>query len=266
MSKITHDLVGFEMDGDVAILTLSNPPVNAFSRDLVSAFQDAVGKVEGSGARALLTRANGSNFSAGADPSMFEGLGYVDGSLLVAELIGTIQRFESLPIPTICAVRGMTVAAGLELMLAHDIVYAATGSMFGQVEARLGTATLAGGAQRVALRSGIARAKEMVFTGGLFDAETCLSWGLINRVIKPEELDDKSLRFAHRLSKGPTVALAADKAAFGAFARAQLAPADAAMIGAAGTTFVSDDMRMGLKAFAEGGAAALMQKLDFAGS
>lgn len=257
--------VQLDYDGDVAVITLSNPPVNAVSKALFDDYTKTIRDVAASSARAMLTRAEGDNFSAGADPALFADLGYVSGSSLVAELLASIHMLESLPIPTVCAVQGMCVAAGMEIMLAHDLAIVTEEAMLGQVEARLGTATLGGGAQRIAARAGIARAKEMVFTGGLYPAQTCFEWGIVNKVVKSDALSEKAIKMAKRLAAAPTVAIAADKAALNAFVKSGLQPADAAMIGASGATFASQDMQTGLQAFATGGAAALMQSLPFKG-
>ena len=68
-----------------------------------------------------------------------------------------------------------------------------------------------GGTQRIAERAGPARARELVMTGGLYDAETLERWNVINRVLPDAELAEKSLRFAQRLAAGPTIAHHATK-------------------------------------------------------
>jgi len=105
----------------------------------------------------------------------------------------------------------MCFAAGLELALACDLIIAAEGATFAQVEAKIGAATFLGGVYRLAERCGPARAKEIVFGAETYDAATFERWNIINRVVPDGDLREAALARAQQLAKGPTRAHAVTK-------------------------------------------------------
>src|SRR6185503_8715564 len=93
-----------------------------------------------------------------------------------------------------------------------DLLVAAESAQFGLVETRVGLTPSMGGPQRMAERAGPARARHFVMTGGLFDAATLESWGVVTKVYPDAEFEDRSRRLALELANGPTKAHAATKA------------------------------------------------------
>ncbi|XOV78078.1 MAG: enoyl-CoA hydratase/isomerase family protein [Aestuariibacter sp.] len=251
MSEITYS-----RDGDVAIITFNNAPVNAFSRTFESLYREHILKAMNDNCRALLTRAEGPNFCAGADVNMFVDKDRRHASGLVSSAINMMNLIESLPIPTVCSVNGIAIAAGMEIMMAHDIAIVGESAQIGQTEALIGTATLAGGAQRLAARVGIARAKQMVFEGRMYDAQTLERWNVVNMVVPDNELDKAALAYTKKLAAGPTVALSVGKTAINAFAGACLGPADQVVMSAAPQVFETIDKKQGVATFLKHGAKA----------
>ena len=90
------------------------------------------------------------NFSGGADVAIFKGKTANEARERFTSHLRTIADLEELPFPTIAAVQRACIAAGLELALACDLIWAASSARFGQVEASIGTTTLLGGVQRLA--------------------------------------------------------------------------------------------------------------------
>src|SRR6185503_20281704 len=109
---------------------------------------------------------------------------------------------EDLPLPTLAVAHGLCLTAGLEFSLACDLMWAAEGVQFGLVEKVVGITPLMGGTQRMAERAGTARAREFVMTGRLYDAQTLHTWGVVNRVLPPDQLLDKARAFAAQLAAG----------------------------------------------------------------
>ena len=107
------------------------------------------------------------------------------------------------------------------------MIWAAEGAQFGLVERVVGLTPFGGGVQRMAERAGPARAREFVMTGGLYDAEKMLEWGVVNRVLAPDELLEKGMSFARRLAAGPTLAHGATKRLVRAYLDGGVAAADA---------------------------------------
>src|SRR5712691_3612920 len=152
--------VRFETSDSIGILSLANPPINLFSEELIEDLRTAVDQAKQRPLRALLVRADGKVFSGGADVSIFKGRSASEARERFTSHLRTIAAIEELPFPTVAVVQGACMAAGLELALACDLIWAGSSARFGQVEASIGTTTLLGGVQRLAERAGpIARAK-----------------------------------------------------------------------------------------------------------
>ena len=244
--------VRFERDGDVGIVTLADPPLNLFGRELLGDLHAALDEAEGSGARALVVRAEGGVFTGGADVNMFVGLTseQVEREL---NLISIPHRLEAMPFPTLAVVHALCLTAGFELALGCDLIWAAESTKFGLVEAVVGVTPFMGGTQRVAERAGPARARELVMTGGLFDAERMREWGVVNRVLPDSELEEKAMRFAARLAAGPTRAHAATKRIVREFLIGGVRGADDSMNEVAAEVVETEDFRNGVASFLENG-------------
>jgi enoyl-CoA hydratase len=206
------DHARYELDGDVAELVISNPPLNLWGPQLIADVEDGVRRAAAERPRALIVRADGDVFSAGVDVHVFEGLDAESASALTQRLLALTHAVEALPLPTLAVAHGLCLTAGLELSLACDLLWAGEGVQFGLVEKVVGITPLMGGTQRMAERAGTARAREFVMTGRLYDAETLHAWGVVNRVVAAGDLLAKARKFAAELAAGPTIAHAATKA------------------------------------------------------
>jgi enoyl-CoA hydratase/carnithine racemase len=244
--------VRFDRDGDVGIVTLADPPLNLFGREMVADLTAVLDEAAGSGARALVVRAEGTVFTGGADVKMFQGLTaeHMSGEL---DLIAIPRKLEAMPIPTLAVVHAMCLTAGFELALGCDLIWAAESAQFGLVEAVVGVTPFMGGTQRVAERAGPARARELVMTGGLYPASKLVDWGVVNRAVADDELEEKAMRFAARLAAGPTRAHAATKRIVRTYLDEGVAGADAALAEIAGEVVETEDFRNGVSSFLEQG-------------
>ena len=240
-----------ERDGELGILVIDNPPLNLFDADMVSGILSALD--EARGCRALLVRAEGKYFTGGVDVNVFKGLSEDGAAELTGELLSITHRIEELPFPTLASVHGLCLTAGLELVLACDMIWAAESAQFGLVEAVIGLTPLMGGTQRIAERGGPARARELVMSGGLYDAAALERWNVVSRVLPDGELAEKSLRFAQRLASGPTKAHHATKRIVRAFLEDGVRGADAVTSEIGAPLFETDDLQRAVESFlAEG--------------
>jgi enoyl-CoA hydratase len=251
----------FESQGDVGEIVIAHPPLNLFGPDLLAGLREALAAAQAAGPRALIVRAEGDVFSAGADVHIFDGLDAAGARELTAELLALTHEVEDLPYPTLAVAHGLCLTAGLELSLACDLLWAAEGAQFGLVEAVVGITPLMGGTQRMAERAGTARAREFVMTGGLYDAATLHSWGVVNRVVAADELLEKARRFAGRLAAGPTLAHAATKRVVRAQADGGTCAADERTAELTSHLFETEDTRGAIASFLEHGPG----KATFAG-
>jgi enoyl-CoA hydratase/carnithine racemase len=246
--------VSFTRQGSLGIITLNNPPLNQIGEAVIADLVQTISDVEESaGLRAVLVRGEGNVFSAGADVTLFSGLGAEQMRPLVGSFLGLGERIEALPFPTLAAVHGTCMAGGLELALFCDLIWAAEGTMLGLPETTLGIVPLAGGVERVAARAGLGRALTIALAGGLHTAEDFAAWGVVDRVLPAAHLHDKAQRFALRLSDGPTLAYAAVKELTRAYTQAGVAAADALLLDAAVGLFDTADARNGIQSYLDSG-------------
>ena len=255
MTESDETPIRLERDGDVAVLVLDDPPLNLFTERTFLAMREARDAVAASDARAMVFRAEGKVFTGGVDVGrVFADVsGAEEGARLAADGIRELQAFESLEIPTLSLVHGLCLTAGLEASLGCDMIWAAEGSQFGLVERVVGLTPFGGGVQRMAERAGPARAREFVMTGGLYDADKMLEWGVVNRVVPADELLEKGMKFAHQLAAGPTVAHAATKRLVRAYLDDGIAAADATVPEIAGPLFETEDLKNAVRSFLEDG-------------
>jgi enoyl-CoA hydratase len=247
------DRARLERDGDLGILVIDDPPLNLFGRELTDDLVACLEQAAEEPIRALLVRAEGNVFTGGADVNVFHGLTPEDAEHFIGRLIEITHRIEDLPLPTISCVHGLCLTAGFELSLACDMIWAAESAQFGLVEIVVGVSPFMGGTQRVAERAGPARARELVMSGGLYSAETLERWNVVNRVLPDGELEEKTLKFAHRLASGPTRANAATKRVVRAYLDEGVRGADARMAEIGAPLFATEDLSRAVESFLEKG-------------
>jgi enoyl-CoA hydratase/carnithine racemase len=166
------DKILYQSDGDVGIITFNDPPLNVFGEQHWEEAIAAVTSASTAGHRALLIKADGPNFSRGAELKIFHDRGSSEAKAILERYFTITRTLEALPIPVIAAVQGLCQASGLELALACDFILAAQSARFSQPEALIGATTFLGGAQRLARRCGDARALEIVYTADIYSAAT----------------------------------------------------------------------------------------------
>lgn len=245
--------VKFTCSGDVGEIVLTDPPLNLFGLELARSLVEAVTQARDSDARAILVRAEGDNFSAGANVEMFLDRDEAAAEELIEEFIPVIRRFAEIPVPTVAAVQGLCLAAGLEVALSCDLIWAAEGCNLGLVEAVIGATPFGGGTQRLVARAGAGRAAEAVLTARAYPAETMLDWGVVNRVVPAAELLEKSRAFVKRLAAGPTVAHRATKRMIQIAVDEGVEAADAALPGEGARVMASEDLQNGARTLLEKG-------------
>jgi enoyl-CoA hydratase/carnithine racemase len=243
----------FRLSDDVGEIVLDDPPLNLFGLELSRDLATAATEARDSGARAVLIRAEGDNFSAGANVEMFLGRDETAARELIDEFMPAIRRFAEIEVPTLAVVQGFCLAAGLEVALGCDLIWAAEGTQLGLVEAVIGATPFGGGTQRLVARAGAGRAAEAVLTGRAYPAETMLEWGVVNRVVAAGELQEKARAFAERLAAGPTVAHAATKRMIRLTVDEGVEAADAALPDAGARVMASDDLQNGARTLLEQG-------------
>lgn len=243
----------FTLDGGVGEIVISDPPLNLFGLELSRDLATAAGEARDSGTRALLVRAEGDNFSAGANVEVFLDRDEAAARELIEEFMPAIKRFGEIEVPTVAAVHGLCLAAGLEVALSCDLIWAAEGAQLGLVEAVIGATPFGGGTQRLVARAGAGRAAEAVLTARAYPAETMLEWGVVNRVVAADDLYEKTHSFVRRLADGPGLAHAATKRMIRLAVDEGVEAADAAMAEVGARVMASQDLQNGARTLLEKG-------------
>jgi enoyl-CoA hydratase len=195
----------------VAVVTLNRPEaMNALSAALRSALHGAfVQLTADDSVSAIVLTGAGRAFTAGLDLKELgsQPLGMrAANSSMPAE--NPVQAILECPKPIIGAINGVAITGGFEVALACDVLLASTNARFADTHARVGIMPGWGLSQRLSRVIGVYRAKELSLTGNFLDAATAYEWGLVNRVVAPEELMPAAIKLAQDMASIPRETLA----------------------------------------------------------
>lgn len=240
-------------DGPLAILTMDAPPLNLFDRRMIAGWRDAVAELEGNPPRGLLIRAEGRVVSGGVDVHLFDELDAAKAAELFRELLSITRTIERLSCPTVFAAHALTLTASFEISLGCDFFLAARSATFGLVETVVGVTPAMGGTQRLVERAGPMRARELVMTGDLYDADTLAAWNVVTSVLDDDGFADEALAFALRLAHGPTLAHGVTKNIVRSALEGGTKGADAMVPDAVGALFETADLQNAVASFLRDG-------------
>jgi enoyl-CoA hydratase/carnithine racemase len=243
----------------VVRLTISNPAKrNALDHPILDAISATLAELTSSTSDArcvVVTGAHGM-FSAGYDIGEIPDDEFEERAerLVAHPFTQAIDALEAFPYPTLAALPGHTIGGGLELALACDLRVAQAGIRLGMPPAKLGLVYSHTGLRRFIDAIGAARTRELFLLGSYIDAATALAWGLVNRVVAAEELDAATLDLAGVLAGNAPLAQTGNKRVIAALLRAEgelPAEVEQELIELRRASFASQDMREGVRAFAE---------------
>ena len=213
---MTGPLVLTEIHPDgYAVLTLNRPEaMNALSRALLDALAGATAELSANPAvRVLILTGAGRAFCAGLDLKEIGAgrgsLGGTDGKPASGDPVAALAGF---PGPVIGAINGVAVTGGFEIALCCDVLLASSVARFADTHARIGVAPGWGLSQRLSRAIGPNRARELSLTGNWLSAEQAAAWGLVNRVLSPDELLPAARLLARDMLSTDPVLLARYKA------------------------------------------------------
>jgi enoyl-CoA hydratase len=201
-------------EGAVVTLTVNRPDArNALDGPTVDALTAAFDAIDNdkSVRCAILTGAGDRAFVAGADIKAMADLDRTGARAFADRGHRMADMMEELRVPIIAAVNGFALGAGLELALACDFIYASRTAKMGMPEVGLGVIPGFGGTQRLPLRVGVARARELIYTGAIIDADEALRIGLCNAITEPDALTAKVREVAARIAGHAPLAVQAAK-------------------------------------------------------
>lgn len=235
----------------IAVVTLTRSQVkNAINKQMVTELHHAFDALrEDTDVGAVVLTGKGDDFAAGADISelrerkALESLAAINNALF--------NKIENNPAPVIAAIKGYALGGGCELTLACDIRIGGKSTKMGQPEVNLGIIPAAGGTQRLPKIVGLGRAKELVLTGWIIDADECYRIGLINRIVEDADVLLQALKLASTICKKGPMAIRVAKQALNQSTRMSLDSGLAFESVAQAMLFESEDKMQRMTAFLE---------------
>jgi enoyl-CoA hydratase len=243
-----------ELSDQVMTITINRPDqLNALNRQTIDELNKALSlaDINPEVRVIILTGAGGKAFVAGADIKEFAAFSVEEGRMLSRAGHKLLFDFvENMSKPVIAAINGFALGGGLELAMSCHIRIASEKAKMGLPEVSLGVIPGYGGTQRLAQLVGKGKALEMIATADMIPASDALQWGLVNHVVSPEELLNKSREIALRITRNsPSAVSAAYRSVLAGFK-----PGSAgfeAEIREFGRCFGTEDFREGTSAFLE---------------
>lgn len=242
-------------DEHILLVTLDRPQVsNALNtqmgRDLVELFEAL--SIDLEDLRAVIVTGSGDKaFCAGGD--LKERNGMTDAAWQAQHAIfeRMVRALMGCPIPVIAAVNGAAYGGGCEIAAASDFVYAASHARFALTEVTLGIMPGAGGTQNLTRAVGERRAKELILSGLPFTATEAEAWGLVNRVVEPDDLRESALAIARRIAGNGPIAVRQAKQAIHRGMQMSVWDGLAFEVEAYNRLVPTEDRREGVRAFNE---------------
>jgi enoyl-CoA hydratase/carnithine racemase len=241
----------------VTRLTISNPEKrNALDHPILNAITATLGELAEPGARCLMVTGAHGLFSAGYDIGELPEDGFEEHaeSLVAHPFTEAIDTLQAFPYPTLAVLPGHTIGGGLELALACDLRLAREDIRLGMPPGKLGLVYSHTGLRRFLDAIGATRTRELFLLGRQIEAPTALAWGLVNHLAGAEELDAVALELACELAGNAPLAERGNKRVIAALLEAEgrLSPeVEEELIELRRASFASEDLREGMRAFAE---------------
>ncbi len=209
--------LSFEKKERLGLLIINRPQaLNALNKALLEEIDRFLStQITSENIRVLILTGEGKAFIAGADIKEMQA--FNESQIREFCNLGhrVARRLETLEQVTIAAVNGYALGGGLEMALACDFIYAANNARLGQPEVSLGVIPGFGGTQRLSRAVGTRKAKEMISTGLLLDAEESLRFGLVNKVVEPDRLLDEAMGAAEKIIQNSFSAVSRAKRVIG---------------------------------------------------
>jgi enoyl-CoA hydratase len=252
--QMDYQNILLSVENDIGILTINRPKVlNALNVETLKDIQAGIREVKENPAIKVLiiVGAGDKAFVAGADIQEMKEMNSI--AALAFSKLGheTMKMIQDLDRPVIAAVNGFALGGGLEIALACDFIYASENARFGLPETGLGVFPGFGGTQRLPRAIGKARAKELIMTAKMVNAQEAYALGIANRVIPAATLLEETKKVAAQIAANGPVGVRLAKAVVNSGANVDLAEACSIESIAFSVCFSTEDQKEGMRAFAE---------------
>jgi enoyl-CoA hydratase/carnithine racemase len=206
------------VDGEIAIVQMNRPEaLNAVNAEMIQERAEIYeGIAKDPEIKVMITTGNERAYCAGGDLKSFVNFGVKEAREFADSVVRVGAIVADMAKPTISMVAGVAFGGGLESLLNHDLRICADNAVFAVPEINVGIFPGGGGTQKLPQNMPINKAKEFVFFGEPFDAQTALQYGLVNKVVPLAELEETTLKWARKLCKKPPFSLRMAKEAINA--------------------------------------------------
>jgi len=243
--------VKYEKKEHVAVITIDRPDaLNALNIEVLKALKEAASKARtDDDVYVVIITGAGRAFVAGADIAQMKDYTADEGRAFGKKGNKVFSKFEEMSKPVIAAINGFALGGGCELALACDIRIAGEKAKFGQPEVGLGITPGFGGTQRLPRVVGMSKAKELIFTGAVIDAQEALSIGLVSKVVPGETLMDVAFEMAQKIAENAQIAVRQSKIAINKGMQCDINTGLEFEMQAFGLCFSTEDQKDAMNAF-----------------
>ncbi len=239
-----------DIEDRIAVLKINRPEVmNAMNPETILEFEQALHDLNDNlDVRVIIVTGEGKSFVSGSDISELAKMDSIKAREYSQFGKRVLNYLENMEKPVIAAINGYALGSGCELALACDIRIASERAKFGQPEVKLGLIPGHAGTQRLARIVGLGKAKELIFTGDLINANEAKEIGLVNKVVPQDNLLDEAKGLAKKILSGGPIAMRLAKSAIN---KSFIDPGSAYESEAFGICFSTPEAKEGMQAFLE---------------
>jgi enoyl-CoA hydratase len=245
--------LNFKKDGNIGILSINRPDaLNALNSEVLRELNEAVDVIENDAdIHILIITGEGRAFVAGADIGEMKDMDSAAAREFAKLGLSTFRKIELMEKPVIAAVNGFALGGGCELSMCCDIRIASEKAKFGQPEVGLGIIPGFAGTQRLSRLIGLGKAKELIYTADMIDANEAYRIGLVNKVVSKEDLMEEVLKLANNILAKGQLAVRFAKASINRGIETDIETGMAIERDLFGLCFATEDQKEGMGAFLE---------------
>jgi enoyl-CoA hydratase len=240
-------------EGNIAKLIINRPKaLNALNSQVLEELNEALSNIEKDDeVFVLIITGEGKAFVAGADITEMKNMTPEEARKFAKLGLEVFRKIELLEKPVIAAVNGFALGGGCELAMSCDIRIAGDKAKFGQPEVGLGITPGFAGTQRLSRLVGIAKAKELIFTGDMIDAFEAEKVGLVNKVVSQDELMEEVTNLARKIASKGQIAVRYSKTAINRGIESDIETGMAMERELFSLCFATEDQKEGMTAFVD---------------
>jgi enoyl-CoA hydratase len=260
---VTYSTLLYEKADGIGTVTINRPEsLNALNSTVFSELYELFQEIEhDSDVRVVIITGSGQkSFVAGSDITEMAPLDSVAINNFIEKVRKASDRIYNLSKPVIAAVNGYALGGGCELAMCADLRICSDKARFGQPEINLAVIPGGGGTQRLTRLIGMTRAKELLYTGDMIDAQTALNMGLVNKVVPLDSLMNEAMAMAQKLVTKSGRILSLIKTAVNSGVSMSLPDALDLEAQCFALCFATEDQKEGMKAFIEKRKAVFKNK------